>query len=130
MMSQKRITHARENSAPPHVVLTNDDLLTEIFIRLPILYSRLDLRKSTMDNSFTLCSNEEADNVRILQSCNVLLLCTNSGRPAFDYIADEEGFANFLRDRCDNLRMRISKGRVSIGEMEALGAREGWLLIV
>ncbi|GJS37681.1 ribonuclease H-like domain-containing protein [Tanacetum coccineum] len=30
-------THARENSAPPHVVLTNDDLLTKILIRLPIL---------------------------------------------------------------------------------------------
>ncbi|GJR77120.1 reverse transcriptase domain-containing protein [Tanacetum coccineum] len=30
-------THARENSAPPDVVVTNDDLLTEILIRLPIL---------------------------------------------------------------------------------------------
>ncbi|GJU72299.1 hypothetical protein Tco_1263704 [Tanacetum coccineum] len=37
MMSQKRKTHARENSAPPNVVLTNNDLLTEILIRLPIL---------------------------------------------------------------------------------------------
>ncbi|GJU56874.1 retrovirus-related pol polyprotein from transposon TNT 1-94 [Tanacetum coccineum] len=37
MMSEERNTHARENSAPPHVVLTNDDLLTEILIRLPIL---------------------------------------------------------------------------------------------
>ncbi|GJX16945.1 hypothetical protein Tco_0217777 [Tanacetum coccineum] len=37
MMSEKRRTHARENSAPSHVVLTNNDLLTEILIRLPIL---------------------------------------------------------------------------------------------
>ncbi|GJS92497.1 hypothetical protein Tco_0799465 [Tanacetum coccineum] len=37
MMTQKHKTHARENSAPPDVVLTNDDLLTEILIRLPIL---------------------------------------------------------------------------------------------
>nr|GEX46802.1 hypothetical protein [Tanacetum cinerariifolium] len=28
-----------------------------------------------MDRSFTLCSTEEADNVKILQSCNGLLLC-------------------------------------------------------
>ncbi|GKA21293.1 hypothetical protein Tco_0701282 [Tanacetum coccineum] len=37
MMSQERRTHARETYAPPHKVLTNDDLLTEILIRLPIL---------------------------------------------------------------------------------------------
>ncbi|GJX88137.1 hypothetical protein Tco_0340151 [Tanacetum coccineum] len=30
----------------------------------------LESRKSAMDNSFTLGSNEEADNVKILQSCN------------------------------------------------------------
>ncbi|GKC20627.1 hypothetical protein Tco_1022777 [Tanacetum coccineum] len=36
-MSQNRSTRARENSAQPHVVLTNDDLLTEILIRLPIV---------------------------------------------------------------------------------------------
>ncbi|GJU61761.1 transcription factor bHLH14 [Tanacetum coccineum] len=37
MMSKERKTHARENSAPPYVVLTDDDLLTKILIRLPIL---------------------------------------------------------------------------------------------
>ncbi|GJT34135.1 hypothetical protein Tco_0924554 [Tanacetum coccineum] len=37
MMLEERNTHARENYAPPHAVLTNDDLLTEILIRLPIL---------------------------------------------------------------------------------------------
>ncbi|GJU47741.1 RNA-directed DNA polymerase, eukaryota, reverse transcriptase zinc-binding domain protein [Tanacetum coccineum] len=36
--------------------------------------SKLDSKKSVMDNSFTLGSNEEADNVKILQSCNGLLL--------------------------------------------------------
>ncbi|GJY23666.1 hypothetical protein Tco_0397324 [Tanacetum coccineum] len=39
-----------------------------------------------MDNSFTLGSTEEVDNVKILQSCNDLLLCTGSGRPVFDYV--------------------------------------------
>ncbi|GKB92712.1 hypothetical protein Tco_0964984 [Tanacetum coccineum] len=37
MMSQTRNTRSRENSAQPHLVFTNDDLLTEILIRLPIL---------------------------------------------------------------------------------------------
>ncbi|GKD26608.1 hypothetical protein Tco_1232822 [Tanacetum coccineum] len=126
MMSQNRSTHVRKNSTQPHVVLTNDDLLTKILIRLPILCihlfttvskqwlriltspiftlnrskisnldppaglfvnhlrslfecdfvpldSRLDSRKSTMDNSFG--SVEEVDHVRILQCCNGLLLC-------------------------------------------------------
>ncbi|GKC51758.1 receptor-like serine/threonine-protein kinase SD1-8 [Tanacetum coccineum] len=37
MMSEEPNTNARETYAPPHKVLTNHDLLTEIFIRLPIL---------------------------------------------------------------------------------------------
>ncbi|GKE15617.1 hypothetical protein Tco_1423194 [Tanacetum coccineum] len=37
MMSQTRSTRGRENSAQPHLVFTNDDLLTEILIRLLIL---------------------------------------------------------------------------------------------
>ncbi|GJU08188.1 hypothetical protein Tco_1124618 [Tanacetum coccineum] len=37
MMSQTRSTRGRENSAQPHLVFTNNDLLTEILIRLPIL---------------------------------------------------------------------------------------------
>ncbi|GKD39609.1 reverse transcriptase domain-containing protein [Tanacetum coccineum] len=143
MMSQNRSTHARQNSAQPHVVLTNDDLLTEILIRLPILCihffttvskqwlriftspiftlnrskipnldphaglfvnhlrslfecdfvsldSRLDSRKSTMDNSFG--SAEEVDHVRILQSCNGLLLCAETSnwslwRDQFNYFS-------------------------------------------
>ncbi|GKA52084.1 hypothetical protein Tco_0745280 [Tanacetum coccineum] len=36
-----------------------------------------------MDRSFTLGSTEEADNVKILQSCNGLLLCGGSGLPVF-----------------------------------------------
>ncbi|GJU57110.1 hypothetical protein Tco_1234876 [Tanacetum coccineum] len=37
MMLEERITHARENSALPHVVLIDDDFLTKVLIRLPIL---------------------------------------------------------------------------------------------
>ncbi|GJS53091.1 hypothetical protein Tco_0626453 [Tanacetum coccineum] len=47
---------------------------------------RLDSRKSTMDNPFTPGSNKEDDNVKILQSCNGLLMCSGSGSPAFDYV--------------------------------------------
>nr|GEV26169.1 hypothetical protein [Tanacetum cinerariifolium] len=36
--------------------------------------------------SFTLGSTEEVDNVKILQSCNGLLLCGGSGLPIFDYV--------------------------------------------
>ncbi|GKA47953.1 hypothetical protein Tco_0740911 [Tanacetum coccineum] len=49
-------------------------------------YSRLLLKKSAMDISFTLGSTKEAENVKILQSCNGLLLCSGSRRPVFDYI--------------------------------------------
>ncbi|GKB05794.1 hypothetical protein Tco_0833989 [Tanacetum coccineum] len=47
---------------------------------------RLESRKSAMDISFTLGSNEEADHVKILQSCNGLLLCIGSGSHAFYYV--------------------------------------------
>ncbi|GJR15252.1 importin subunit alpha-9 [Tanacetum coccineum] len=39
-----------------------------------------------MENSFTLGSTEELDNVKILQSCNDLLLCCGSGSHAFAYV--------------------------------------------
>ncbi|GKB14370.1 hypothetical protein Tco_0848293 [Tanacetum coccineum] len=41
---------------------------------------RINIRKYTIENSFTLGSTEEADKVKILQSCNGLLLCTGSWR--------------------------------------------------
>nr|GFA11130.1 hypothetical protein [Tanacetum cinerariifolium] len=63
---------------------------------------RINSRKCTIENSFTLGSTEEADpkkspyykevrafdsdKVTILQSCNGLLLCTGSRRHAFDYV--------------------------------------------
>ncbi|GKB36572.1 hypothetical protein Tco_0881514 [Tanacetum coccineum] len=39
-----------------------------------------------MDRSFTLGSTEEADNVKILQSCNGLLLRSGLGLPVFYYV--------------------------------------------
>ncbi|GJW16492.1 ribonuclease H-like domain-containing protein [Tanacetum coccineum] len=139
MMSEERITQARETYSPQHKVLTNDDLLTQILIRLPILCihlfatvskqwlriitsplfiktrsqitkvdppvglfvnhirslfesdfvpldPRLRSKKSAMDRSFSRGSTEEADNVKILQSCNGLLLCGGSGMPVFYYV--------------------------------------------
>ncbi|GKD56901.1 hypothetical protein Tco_1290288, partial [Tanacetum coccineum] len=47
---------------------------------------RINSRKYTIKNSFTLGSTEEADKVKILKSCNGLLLCTGSRRHAFDYV--------------------------------------------
>ncbi|GJS71567.1 hypothetical protein Tco_0704408 [Tanacetum coccineum] len=138
MMSQSHSTHGRGSSAQPHMVFTNDDLLTEILIRLPILCIHLfitvskqwlqiltspdftdrrrkipnldppagifanhrkrlfkcefvsldpilESRKSAMDNSLTLGFNEEADHVKILQSCNGSLLCSGSGSSTFYY---------------------------------------------
>ncbi|GJY29857.1 hypothetical protein Tco_0405624 [Tanacetum coccineum] len=43
-------------------------------------------RKSAIDNSFTLGSNEEAYHVNILQSCNGLLLSSGWGSPTFYYV--------------------------------------------
>ncbi|GKA61641.1 hypothetical protein Tco_0761160 [Tanacetum coccineum] len=51
-----------------------------------LVHSRINSRKYTIKNSFTLGSIEEADKVKILKSCNGLLLCTCSWRHAFDYI--------------------------------------------
>nr|GEV66717.1 hypothetical protein [Tanacetum cinerariifolium] len=139
MMSEEPNTNARETYAPLHKVLTNDDFLTEISIRLSTLCihlftcvskqwlkilkspaftlkrsqirsldspadlfvnhirssfdcdfvsldPRINLRKYTLKNSFTLGSTEEANKVKILQSCNGLLLYTGSRRHAFDYV--------------------------------------------
>ncbi|GJS83726.1 hypothetical protein Tco_0750267 [Tanacetum coccineum] len=47
---------------------------------------RLQSKKSAIDSSFTLGSPEEADYVKILQSCNGLLLCCGSGSPVFYYV--------------------------------------------
>ncbi|GKA54040.1 hypothetical protein Tco_0752989 [Tanacetum coccineum] len=49
-------------------------------------YPRLESRKSDMENSFTLGSVEEPGNVKILQSCNSLLLCCGSGSSNFAYV--------------------------------------------
>nr|GEX33122.1 hypothetical protein [Tanacetum cinerariifolium] len=46
--------------------------------------SRLNSKKSTMDHSFG--SAEDVDHVRILQSCNGLLLCSGSAWHVFYYI--------------------------------------------
>nr|GEU51077.1 hypothetical protein [Tanacetum cinerariifolium] len=136
MMLEEHRTQARETYSPQHKVLTNDDLLTQILIRLPILCinmfaivskpwlriitsplfiksrsqitkvdhhvglfvnhirslfksdfvpldPRLRSKKSTMDRSFSRGSTKEADKVKILQSCNGLLLCGSSGMPVF-----------------------------------------------
>ncbi|GKA57630.1 hypothetical protein Tco_0756818 [Tanacetum coccineum] len=66
---------------------TSKSLTKSLFIcDFVSLDSRLRSKKSAMDNSFTLGSTEEAENVKILQSCNGLLLCSGSGRLVFDYV--------------------------------------------
>ncbi|GJS74087.1 hypothetical protein Tco_0706928 [Tanacetum coccineum] len=138
-MSKNQVNHAGDNYEQPHSVLTNDDLLTEILIRLPILCiylftsvskqwrriltsthftrnrsqinnldpptglfvshniylfkcdfvsldSRIQPRKGTVENSFPLASTEVVENVKIVQYCNGLLLCTGSGWPSCYYV--------------------------------------------
>ncbi|GKA06408.1 hypothetical protein Tco_0685632 [Tanacetum coccineum] len=138
-MSKNRANHARDNYAQAHAVVTNDDLLTEILIRLPILCmylftsiskqwrriltsldftrdrsqihnldpptglfvshitypfkcdfvsldSRFQSKKGTVENSFALASTEVVEIVKIVQSCNGLLLCIGPGWPACYYI--------------------------------------------
>ncbi|GJZ08314.1 hypothetical protein Tco_0542597 [Tanacetum coccineum] len=51
---------------------------------------RLESRKSAMDISFTLGSNEEADHVKILQSCNGLLLWKELSYSLFGGREDED----------------------------------------
>ncbi|GKE67996.1 hypothetical protein Tco_1522157 [Tanacetum coccineum] len=61
-MSNNQANNAKDNYAQPHAVLTNDDLLTEILIRLPILCIRL----------FTTVSKQW---LRILTSPNFTRIC-------------------------------------------------------
>ncbi|GKA83433.1 hypothetical protein Tco_0805028 [Tanacetum coccineum] len=138
-MSKNRANHVGDNYAQPHSVLTNDDLLTEILIRLPILCmylftsiskqwrriltsphftrthsqinnldppsglfvshniylfkcdfvsldSQIQSRKGTVENSSPLASTKAVKNVKIVKSCNGLLLCTGSGWHACYYV--------------------------------------------
>ncbi|GJX68108.1 hypothetical protein Tco_0303835 [Tanacetum coccineum] len=138
-MSKNQANHAGDNYAQPHSILTNDDLLIEILIRLPILCmylftsvskqwrriltsphftwnrsqihnldppaglfvshniypfkcdfvsldSIIQSRKGIVENSFTLASTKAVENVKIVQSCNGLLLCTRPGWPACNYV--------------------------------------------
>ncbi|GKA49136.1 hypothetical protein Tco_0742094 [Tanacetum coccineum] len=62
---------------PPAGIFANH--LTSLFeCDFVSLDPRLESRKSAIDNSFTLGSNEEAYHVNILQSCNGLLLCSDN----------------------------------------------------
>ncbi|GKB92277.1 hypothetical protein Tco_0964549 [Tanacetum coccineum] len=68
---------------PPAGIFANH--LTSLFeCDFVSLDSRLNSKKSTMDHSFG--SAEEVDHVRILQSCNGLLLCSGSAWPVFYYV--------------------------------------------
>ncbi|GJU29300.1 hypothetical protein Tco_1172889 [Tanacetum coccineum] len=53
------------------------------------LDTRIQSRKGTVKNSFTLASIEAVENVKIVESCNGLLLCTRLGWPACNYIYNE-----------------------------------------
>ncbi|GKB40376.1 hypothetical protein Tco_0885318 [Tanacetum coccineum] len=165
MMTQTRVTRGREKCAQPHLVFTNNDLLTEILIRLHILCihlfttvskqwlqiltspdftdrrrkipnldppvgifanhfrslfhcdfvsldSRLNSKKSTMYHSFS--SDKEGDHVRILHSCNGLLLCTGSEWPCFYYVYNPSTNL-FKRLSLANYYLRDDSGFFSCG---------------
>ncbi|GJR78182.1 hypothetical protein Tco_0148967 [Tanacetum coccineum] len=88
---QRRKIHILD---PPAGIFANH--LTSLFeCDFVSLDSRLN-SKSTMDHSFG--SAEEVDHVRILQSCNGLLLCSGSAWPLFYYVYNPsinlKGFRN------------------------------------
>ncbi|GKB55210.1 hypothetical protein Tco_0905963 [Tanacetum coccineum] len=55
-------------------------------IRMIPVRCQNSVKKSAKDRSFTFGSTKEADNVKILQSYNGLLLCVGLGMPVFDYV--------------------------------------------
>nr|GEW98307.1 hypothetical protein [Tanacetum cinerariifolium] len=60
------------------------------------LDSRILSRKSTVENSFPLASTETVENVKIVQSCNGLILCTGPR----DYIGSRELTIYEMRKGC------------------------------
>ncbi|GJZ98428.1 hypothetical protein Tco_0670881 [Tanacetum coccineum] len=70
--------------------LSQTEVLKMLEIRKSIAEVHMQVHKKidflTVMRSFTLGSTEEADNVKILQSCNGLLLCGGSGLPVFYYV--------------------------------------------
>nr|GEV67787.1 hypothetical protein [Tanacetum cinerariifolium] len=50
------------------------------------LDSRIQSRKGIVENFFSLASTEAVENVKIVQSCNGLLLCTGPRWPAYNYV--------------------------------------------
>ncbi|GJV42948.1 hypothetical protein Tco_1427484 [Tanacetum coccineum] len=70
--------------------LSQTEVLKMLEIRKSIAKVHMQVHKKidflTVMRSFTLGSTEEADNVKILQSCNGLILCGGSGMPVFDYV--------------------------------------------
>ncbi|GJV65093.1 hypothetical protein Tco_1475921 [Tanacetum coccineum] len=84
--SNRKLSHSKiPNIDPPAGIFVNHHrrLFKCDFMSLD---PRIESRKSAMDNLFTFGSNEEAANVKILQSYNGLLLYSGSGSPAFDYV--------------------------------------------
>ncbi|GJX32451.1 hypothetical protein Tco_0242306 [Tanacetum coccineum] len=84
-MSSQRTYSSEDETEPPATHGTRSPTsksLTKSLFKCDFvsLDYRLLSKKSAMDNSFTLGSTEEAENVKILQSYNGLLLCSGSGR--------------------------------------------------
>ncbi|GKD81076.1 hypothetical protein Tco_1347915 [Tanacetum coccineum] len=80
------LNHNKIHNLGPHAGLFVNHHRSLLECDFVSLDSRLESRKYTMDNSFTLDSTEEADNVKILKSFNGLLMCSGSASPTFDYL--------------------------------------------
>ncbi|GKB78984.1 hypothetical protein Tco_0945879 [Tanacetum coccineum] len=86
-MSLQRTDSSEDETAPPATHGTRSPTSKFLFeCDFVSLDSKLQSKKSAMDSSFTIGFIEEADNVKILQPCNGLLLYTGLGRPIFDYV--------------------------------------------
>ncbi|GKB65963.1 hypothetical protein Tco_0927375 [Tanacetum coccineum] len=78
--------HSQINNLDPPTGLFVSHNIYPIKCDFVSLDSRIQSRKGTMENFFTLSSTEAVENVHIMQSCNGLLLYTGSGWPACYYV--------------------------------------------
>ncbi|GJZ14090.1 hypothetical protein Tco_0549320 [Tanacetum coccineum] len=80
-MHRSRMGHTTTNRG---LQITKVDPPVDLFVNH--IRSLFECDFMSLVSSFTLGSTKEAKNVKIVQSCNGLLLCTGLGRPVFDYV--------------------------------------------
>ncbi|GJR66397.1 hypothetical protein Tco_0012462 [Tanacetum coccineum] len=82
---EDKISNLEKSDETPSYDNTTDENIAKFEVAAKSKDSRLESRKSATDNSFTLGSTEEADNVKILKPCNGLLIMAFDPRKSLDY---------------------------------------------